>query len=748
MPNFDAMPKPISAEKPPQPEISAEQKQAKILLDQFDGYMESFKKAKAEYNQALSAQHKAGPPTPEQEQAKQMMENLKHWMIRTKVELMKLEKSKNVSKPMKQQISNALKEIDSVNPSITGEPTQKQLETAKKSADEFLRSRQEQIKSHAEYIKEKIRETTKADRLKLAQIKRDFYKQFGQTYAEASIEAQSGSWFKKSLENLTGKTALKNEAIREISKLEESLNEKYTQALEEAKKETGATDREIGTPQDIGISAETIRAIADAHTDILRTHQEALQLIKDLKAMLPEEIVDRGEATKAEKDKAALEESFSEGLRDKEMIDFATKWLGKDTASQIWEQANLMAGNATEEEAAKKFGCSRLEFVNAWAEYVAIRNNKNASDDETKSKLRAARAYTIRLGLPDDYNPIDNPTGASRPLEMRALGGNQARAEQASMAERASGIRTEQAQPEKRGEKREMFKEPFTIEWANTLLPTAAQEWQKISYRLATADRGTQEAMKSVIQDEINLLSAKLKNLSGVSEAYQNFDRINSVNQGNPPEATRYVMLKVFTEGGYIGTELNDMEAKNTVAHTIKAIDSRLNRLSQAAVEATPKQTEVEVTETPKVASIVEKLDDKTEAKIEENIKAIFNILFKFRSWNTKAHKQEFENIHKPQLQDAMRALEKSISSGDRKKAIETVNKFEEDLKSSYNLTVQQGSIRKILDEYKSRANSMPKKIMRPNMPEKTTLKKVEKKPTLKVAKKPSLRTSLQDKAA
>lgn len=268
---------------------------------------------------------------------------------------------------------------------------------------------------------------------------------------------------------------------------------------------------------------------------------------------------------------------------------------GQAKAAEIWDLANQMMGKeSSEAEVQRQFGFTRMEYVEAWADLSKAYIDKN----EDKIQAMELRVFNLtkkllgeagnKLSLQEfrsNWNLLAG-SGASRMNKMRGLGQNRARKEAGVQTKKISGL--EPAQPIIEGSRsieHHNDHEAFSVDWTMNLLPTAEIKWKNFvdTFFAKSKTKGEKEAMLIVINDEIETLVEKLQAMSNISEEYQQLDKILKITAGDPPEATRYVMLKVFTDGAFIGTETNDAKAKKAVSDTIKKIDKRLTYLSQEA---------------------------------------------------------------------------------------------------------------------------------------------------------------------
>jgi hypothetical protein len=272
---------------------------------------------------------------------------------------------------------------------------------------------------------------------------------------------------------------------------------------------------------------------------------------------------------------------------------FGGEKTGKAKAGEIWDLANQMMGkNSSEVEAQRQFGFTRMEYVEAWADL----SKANLKKDEELIEAMELRVYNMTKKLlgedgknltkkrfDSEWNLLAG-SGASRLAKMRGIGQNISRQESANVEKKISGM--EAVRPTVEGSRNIEYgneREAFSLNWTMELLPTANSEWTKVAEKISNQARtkGEREAMLMVINDEIQTLNEKLQKMDKISEEYKQLDRIQNITQGNPPEATRYVMLKVFTDGAFIGTEPNDSEAKKAVQKTIQSIDKKITTLSQ-----------------------------------------------------------------------------------------------------------------------------------------------------------------------
>lgn len=259
---------------------------------------------------------------------------------------------------------------------------------------------------------------------------------------------------------------------------------------------------------------------------------------------------------------------------------------GQAKAGEIWDLANQMMGkDLSEAEAQRQFGFTRMEYVEAWADLSKAYMDKN--DELIKAMEQRAFNFTKKIlgeegkkltkkQFDADWNLLAG-SGASRIAKMRGIGQNRARQESSRQIEKISGLQPAEAPHEiPRNIERIAGPEPYTIDWTINLLPGANAEWTKIANTISAKSDSERQLILTSINNEINSLIKKLNKLDDISAEYQTLGKITESAIGDPPEATRYVMLKVFTDGAFIGTEANDAKAKKAVKDTLQAIDKLL----------------------------------------------------------------------------------------------------------------------------------------------------------------------------
>ncbi len=289
-----------------------------------------------------------------------------------------------------------------------------------------------------------------------------------------------------------------------------------------------------------------------------------------------------------------MERTFAEAenkLINDSIESFGGGEAGQVKAGEIWDLANQMMGKeASEAEAQRQFGFTRMEYVEAWADLSKAHMDKN---DElvktmeqrvfnlTKKLLGEEGKKLTKKQFDTNWNLLAG-SGASRTAKMRGIGQNRARQESSRQIEKISGLQPAETPAEiPRNVERIAGPEPYTIDWTINLLPSANSEWTKIANTIATKSDSERQLILTSINNEIDSLIKKLSKLDDISEEYQNLTKITESAIGDPPEATRYVMLKVFTEGAFIGTQANDAKAKRSVLETLKTIDKKISSSSQ-----------------------------------------------------------------------------------------------------------------------------------------------------------------------
>jgi len=180
-----------------------------------------------------------------------------------------------------------------------------------------------------------------------------------------------------------------------------------------------------------------------------------------------------------------------------------------------------------------------------------------------------------RLGYAAGQDPLTGAgMGASRMLEMRGLGQNRARNEQEGYATRATGMESRTEELPHRAEREKQTNQPLTLEWAKTLLTpdAASRSWNEIQSRMIF-DR---EQAKAIVGKRIDSLAGEINGIKDLeSSSYKNFNAIKNISQGDPAEATMYVMLKALAEGN-INLSDGDRDAAAAVRRALSDIDREL----------------------------------------------------------------------------------------------------------------------------------------------------------------------------
>lgn len=314
---------------------------------------------------------------------------------------------------------------------------------------------------------------------------------------------------------------------------------------------------------------------------IMQAHKDQ-ELLDIANKMFPaiEETAEYKEKAKQEKminDSIDMMGGVKEEMSDEEKTERRAR--GRADSARLWDEVNRMI----EIMRVPDTDFTALDYVE-----LAARAQKADSDNQPAraASIRGLlNKMNVKLGYAVGQDPVTGAgMGGSRLNEAKTLGGNISRAEQSKVAERLTGVKSESSAQEKSAKETDQtFDKPLSIEWATAKLPGAAAEWNKMKDRMVL----NMETSKAVIRDHIDILAQEINGIDDLtSDVYRNFNAIKNIRQGDPAEATMYVMLKAISEG-VISLSEGEKKAQAAVRRALKDINRSIAAVT-APVEKTP----------------------------------------------------------------------------------------------------------------------------------------------------------------
>ncbi len=264
-----------------------------------------------------------------------------------------------------------------------------------------------------------------------------------------------------------------------------------------------------------------------------------------------------------------------------EKVITSSEVLGKERAGQIWQEINDHRNELLKSESLSKKERAKLQELDPvyYVEQSALRDKALQENDLTAAGKHNSIIDEINslLGYPEGMNPSTGEgMGRAPQKETRALGKRTAAAEAASYAERSTGAKARSAEA---GKSRELKAEqPYSLEWASRMLDNAKQEWADAN-ELIKADP---KKGKKLINTELLKLFAKVSKLEAnpeVTREFSNLRTIDSIQSGDPVEATKFVMLKAANNLKPVSEA--DKKIKTEISKTFSAIESKLKNFNK-----------------------------------------------------------------------------------------------------------------------------------------------------------------------
>jgi|GEM_PF-6828535 len=348
------------------------------------------------------------------------------------------------------------------------------------------------------------------------------------------------------LTSITGRKSAKELAAPLLKKLQAVQNERV--ALHEKQVDISISSLRIPTEEE---TAKSVRQQAAEAWTAPKTEEEPYAEVSEAEFLTPEqakmekskeeavtlarETFPKEEETAEFKDKQELEQrtgmcvdlfgGIKEGMSDEEIAERRTR--GRAEGARLWDEVNRMI---------QIMHISDTDFTAM--DYVELAAKMQmAETDNRPATAKNIKTLLTKMNQKLGYAPGQDPLAEGGKPEIAST-------------------------------------QPMSLEWAKNLLTpdTARQAWDNVRGRMIF----NMDLAKTLIRKSIGTLVDEVKSIKGLeSEGYQQIDAIKNINQGDPAEATMYVMLKALAEGN-ISLSEGDKKAAVLVKRALADINRKL----------------------------------------------------------------------------------------------------------------------------------------------------------------------------